>query len=296
VATRIEPGETARHATKRMARAELVGAAQAFDGPTSLAERIHAVRTSIKKVRALARLVRPVVGREAKREDRRLRRLARAIGDVRDAEVVLSTFDAVLSELREGARARLGGVRGRLASRLRVAAQPFGEGGKAAGLGRRLRRAAKRCARWAPPRKLEVSRAFGEGFLKGYRRARRAMKMAYAAPSGERFHAWRRAVKTHRHQVFMLETLGSAELAARLPELERLGQWLGDEHDLTTLGAALEEVRESFERVRDRELVARALARRQSELRARARTVGDKLFARSPAALARRATIAAPSL
>src|SRR5438552_12753445 len=100
VAFRIRQHEALPHAIKRMARAELAHAGGVVgDARRPLHERIHDVRTTVKKVRALDRLVRPVAGGAARKADDRLRKVARAVSGARDAEVVLKTFDDVAGKL-----------------------------------------------------------------------------------------------------------------------------------------------------------------------------------------------------
>ena len=97
MAFRLKPHETVPRAVTRMARKELAGGrATLIDERQPIAARIHHVRTAIKKLRALAQMVEPAVGRPARRAGRRLQKVARAVSGARDAEVVLETLDQVL--------------------------------------------------------------------------------------------------------------------------------------------------------------------------------------------------------
>jgi CHAD domain-containing protein len=126
--------------------------------------------------------------------------------------------------------------------------------------------------------------AIDQGLALGYRRARDAMAAAYRTKSGADFHAWRRRVKTHRHQIAALETLAPGRLKARIDRLDRLGDLLGDEHDLTVLEEA---VRGHLSRIPDRRQRARLLRRiadGRARLRRRARPLGNSLFTEIPSA------------
>ena len=286
MAYRIKTGESLRRAIQRMPRDELAAAAEAIvDEQQPLADRVHEVRTAIKKVRALTRLVGPSVGRPARRADRRLRKIARSVSSVRDAEVLLQTFDRLVEDLPAPRGDSLTKARGLLAERLEKQSRPFKGNGEADRLRRRLRKERRRVKRWKPP--ANQWRVVGRGFTDGYRRARRAMKQAYAgagrtADRDLAFHAWRRAVKAHRHQVHVLEAACPRRLKPRLDDLDKLGDLLGDEHDLTVLAQTLRRERSCFAKPGDCDRVLATLADRRRQLRSVARPLGEKLFAERP--------------
>ena len=280
MAFRIERGEPIPHAIARMARAELARAREIIGVERRpLTTRIHELRVSLKKVRALTRMVRPVVGPAARREDRRLRKLARSVSPIRDAQVLLETFTELGAKGGVEARPSLEAA---LEGRLRERARRLEPSNGLDELARRLRKARRRVERWAPD--ADDSRAgmsgLIEGYREGYRRARKAMAKAYRVQSGATFHAWRRAVKAHRHQVHVLEAWGPRHLERRLNELDRLDTSLGDEHDLGLLAEALRAEKtcapDDCARLLD------LLARRRRQLRVAARPLGNRLFAVRP--------------
>src|SRR4051812_36827695 len=56
---------------------------------------IHEARKSVKKARAALRLAHPKLDGAASRADRRLQKVGRALSLVRDADVLVQTFDKV---------------------------------------------------------------------------------------------------------------------------------------------------------------------------------------------------------
>jgi CHAD domain-containing protein len=286
MAYRIKTGESLRRAVARMPRAELAGAAEVIiDDKRPLDERVHELRTAIKRVRALTRLVRPHVGRPARRADRRLRKIARAVSAVRDAEVLLGTFDRLVADLPAPHGDSLVKARAQLAERLEKQSRPFKGDGEAVRLRRRLRKERRRVKRWTPSN--NRWRVVGRGFADGYQRARRSMVRAYegGASNADRdlaFHAWRRAVKAHRHQVHVLEAACPRRLKPRLDDLDRLGDLLGDEHDLTVLEETLRRERNCFTKPADCDRVLASLEDQRRQLRKVARPLGEKLFADRP--------------
>jgi CHAD domain-containing protein len=119
VAFEIRRGERLRHALKRASRAQLERARHTLRSHhRSPAERVHELRRTLKKVRALARLLWPTVGRPARAADHGLRACAREVARLRDAQVILQTFDDLCGDLPAPRGRSMRGARGRLATRL----------------------------------------------------------------------------------------------------------------------------------------------------------------------------------
>jgi CHAD domain-containing protein len=248
-----------------------------------LGERVHDVRTAMKKVRALDRLVRPAVGGSAREADRRLRKIAHAVSSLRDAEVILKTFDRAVGP----SRAALAGVRSRLAARLRAEVQAFEKEGRSLRLRADLAHERRKVDDWMP--EASAWSAIDEGLARGYQRARKAMAAAYRTESGTAFHDWRRMVKTHRHQIAALEAIAPSQMKPRLDDLDRLGDLLGDEHDLTVLEAAVQAELGRLPDPHRGDRLLQRIADRRDKLRKRARPLGKVLFAERPAAFRDRA-------
>jgi CHAD domain-containing protein len=289
VAFRIDPKQSLPHAIRRIVRAQLEEARAAAINPAlPLGERVHEVRTAMKKVRALNRLVRPALGKPARHADRRLRKIAHSASALRDAGVVLKTFDhAAAGGRRASWRAALAGVRARLALHLREQAQAFELDRCARRLRSDLAHERRKVDAWLP--KADDWSAIDGGLTHGYRRARQAMAAAYRTESGTDFHAWRRAVKTHRHQIAALEAIAPRRMTARLDALDRLGDLLGDEHDLTVLEAAIGAELADLADPQPVAQLQKRLAARRRGLRRRAQPLGKLLFEDRPSAFRDRA-------
>lgn len=244
--------ESVTRGLRSRATAQLAKAIDTLDDPRQpLSERIHEMRTSIKKVRALLAMVRSSSPRKTRRADRRLRKLAGTTSAVRDAHVMLETVDNLLSptagDKRADAsnlRATLTSVRGRLAARLRAAERTCERERQTETLARKLSRERRRVRTWVPPRGGKWDKLWRGpcvALSKSYRRARRAMGVAFAEQSPEAFHDWRKAVKAHRYQLQFLQGVWPRDISPDLADLEHLGELLGHEHDLTVLRAMLVE-------------------------------------------------------
>ena len=203
-------------------------------------ERVHDVRTRLKRSRAALELIGAGQGKSAnvnKKTDRRLRDLGRRLARPRDIVVQAHTFRILGTRL---SRELPGGPAGAGARRGRTAAGQAGRKSVEKEL-RRTARALRRLRRRL--RKFPVERgrrAIGKGITRTYRRARRALADVHADPTPERFHEWRKRVKLLSNE---LKIVGRAvpELATRYaPKVEKLGEILGQVHDLDCAAATTE--------------------------------------------------------
>jgi len=294
----VQAGESLSHALRRVGRAELRKGRKVLESAApivSAAENAHALRLATKKVRAVARLVEPVVGRKAREARRALGACADVMAAVRDADAAVRTFEEVRAALPVRMRSATDAVRSALAERLRHEAQRMDATGDGQRTLRKLRRKLHQqqddVARWTPDGKRWKNswKTAGLGLAAGYRRARRSMHRAYRDPNGDTFHAWRRAVKAHRYQLRLLSPWAPDELNPRVAELGRLAEWLGQEHDLTMLRRTLRANRFWFGEEADTYYeVIRRIDQQRREKRLRALPVGEQLFAERPRDLTRR--------
>jgi CHAD domain-containing protein len=219
---RIKSGERVDDAVRRIVDEQLAAARrEATDERAPLDERVHAIRSRLKKARAALRLVDRAGGPKVRAEERALRDLARSLARARDADVSRATLRAL--------------SRGK-APRDPTAAERAAEGRD---LHRALRRleAVRRAAVDVP----HGGRAAREAFARSYRKARRLMLELRPDASGPRFHEWRKVVKRLALQARILRAA-----AAKLPRaldgpLDHLPDLLGEIHDLSVLHARLEE-------------------------------------------------------
>lgn len=149
---RFAPGEAVEAGIKRMAREQVDKALTEINTRQfSHQRRGHQVRKRCKKVRALARLVRPVLGDQYAEINAQFRDLARTLSDLRDAHALVEAFDAVTADAREALQVSRVGI-----ETWHVETQGFD--------------------------------AVSVGLGKTYRRAREAMAAAQGNPTAERDH------------------------------------------------------------------------------------------------------------
>jgi CHAD domain-containing protein len=257
------------------------------EAQTNGAYAVHEIRKALKRLRALLRLLHRELGaKRYARESVALRDCARRLAGARDAEVMLATLDglvqrdphslassaavqALLAQLlaeRDAAAALVIGDR-------RVRGEVLGE----------LRSARSRAERWElRERGFKLLEPGLEGV---YRRGRRELRTARRRRSVEALHVWRKRVKELRYAAETLDRGGASYKRARgvARRADRLGEALGEEHDLALLATRVRERPRQFAGERKtRKRLLKSIARRRKALRKDALQEGERLYRRPP--------------
>jgi len=282
MAFRFRLAETFEEGCQRIAREQIERAQAQLKGPDDPVIAVHETRKSLKRLRALLRLIRPALGESVfHHENAQLRETARILSSARDRHVLLETvakLEAAASFQKKGlgqaVRAALTATNGEQSPIFESTALRQAQG--------RMAEAKKRLARLRL-----LGRGFdvvGPGLEACYRRVRRAFRAAYVELTDEAFHEWRKGAQQHWRHMLLLTRAWPASLAARASEARSLSQILGDDHDLAMLIAFLRS--DTGSRLGEDAAVIEQLARRrQQELREIAHPMGLRLFAESPKAL-----------
>jgi CHAD domain-containing protein len=203
-------------------------------GPRDAA--VHEARKSLKKTRAVLRLVRPVIAaKDFRRENTSLRDAARPLTEVRDARILVETFDKLLERFQEQFAGRsFTDMRQALQENLRgVRKRVLDEHNAFVVVAETVRQARERvndCTdvpdRWP---------SVGAGLHTVCRQARAAFRDAASAPDVAKLHEWRKQVKYLRYQLEVLRPLWPERIEELASEADRMGTLLGDDHDLAVL-------------------------------------------------------------
>lgn len=202
---------------------------------------VHETRKSIKRVRALLRLVRSGLGDATWREQNaRLRHVARMLSPMRDDDVL----GQISHRLAETADARLAAALSAFdTSRQEVALPASSDPALAeATLGEahtQLRHARKCLSGLAVAG--EVVDIAGTGLATAVRAGRRALSAVQSDPTDERWHELRKAVQVYWRQIVLLEAAWPEIQHARAETARELSQILGEMQDLAVLAAAARE-------------------------------------------------------
>ena len=131
----LKADESLPDGIRRLAKKELEQVREYMEGHTkdSRDDIVHESRKCLKKVRAVLRLVRPAIGRKTYRhENTTLRDAARPLTEVRDARILVDTFDNIMKQRGRHALGRsFTAMRKELVSHQRVVRQRVIEGEKA---------------------------------------------------------------------------------------------------------------------------------------------------------------------
>jgi len=278
---RLEPQESLAAGLERVVREQIAAAAEHLADDDEPARAVHEARKRSKEARAALRLLRGSLGDEAGRAARgALRDAARRVAAARDAEASLAVLDklrhaqrllrrehapaeAALRERRNAARAALDAAAATEVAAAFAAAE--------AGL---------------PAVRYALAETVAAALARIHRRGRDAMLAARASDSEEDHHRWRHEAKDLWYAVRLFEPAWPGPLAALAEELRVVSQTLGEEHDLTVLRETL--AAEGGDPPLLTPRIARAIARRQAQLRADAHDLGERLWAERPRAFAAR--------
>ena len=250
----------------------------ARDRNRPLDERVHRLRASLKRARAAVRLVRPEVGKMARRDERRMRDIARVVARARELTVEAETLRRLLE--------RAGGqIDPRLVDQLeearRLASMQGTSGDAAAQLAEAVAeadRARARLCRWPVE---HGRRAIADGLEETYRDARKALR-TLRDHDAEGFHEWRKIIKRLGYQLQLLRK-AAPDLWRTLGEpLELLGELLGEAHDFAALQARVAGGDGRFGRAGDRRRLLALLDEQTRLLQDRAWSRGAVLLALRP--------------
>ena len=232
----LQADEPLRAGLLRVADNLVKNAVERIRNPTSdRVEDLHFVRVTIKRLRAILRLIRPAIKKRAfDRENVRLRTAARRLSIARDADVArqtLATLPFAKQSEKDSAAVALAGFRkngapeANMSKTMKVTALDLDE------TRRNLHR-------------LRISRhewkAIEPGVRKVYRQCRKRMKRALRRGDDEAYHKWRIRIKSLYYELQMLQSVWPARLTKMVAGLNKLQDQIGADHDLVVLKRSLD--------------------------------------------------------
>ena len=260
---------------------------------------IHEMRKASKRIRALLRMVRPVIGeRVFKAENGALRDAARLVSGVRDGAVLVDAVGrmrgryehllapGVFLDLEDRLRRRHQRMLARVLDDDEVLEHVVGE----------LHRARSRYAAWPTDtedlrfalggsNRRVISNNFssiGPGIAGTYRDGQKHMKAAIAAPTTEHLHEWRKHVKYLRHQVEIVSPVWPEVVGGLATSLSHLGDVLGDDHDQSELVRLVGSLPDLMPDPDERNLLVALSQQRRRELQGAALVMGKRIYAEGP--------------
>jgi CHAD domain-containing protein len=233
---------------------------------------IHEARKGCKWLRASLRLLRNALDRDAARAElRRIRKIARMLGGVRDAAIRLISFRSL-------------GVEGFDELEHRLESEANAERSlqlNAAGQRKALLAIDVLEKGW---RRLRVKnggwRHLGRGVERSYRSARKGFSKMDQNVEDEKIHEWRKRAKDLLYHVRLLQPIKPRKMGKLEKHLDDLSDWLGYDHDLAVLAAFLKGDRHLSNADRS-ELLTQVKKHREEHLTA-ARHIAELVFDEKP--------------
>lgn len=285
MAFRFDAEETVGEAFQRTAREQLLAAETALshDAESDSAAAVHDARKSVKKERALLRLMRGALpGGQRRAENAALRDAARKLSGARDAEVMLQTLDG-LAERYAGQvpQHEFAAIRERLADGIH---EPDGAPPDALVAASELAASRERIAGW----RLESQgwAALEPGLRRTYKQGTATFRAARDAPTAEHLHEWRKRVKDLWYELRLVSQIGGPSLGGQAKDAHALADLLGDDHDLAVLRERLLGIAGGV--AADVDAVLGLLDHRRLQLQAQAMELGGRVYAERPKAFVRR--------
>ena len=268
-------GETLSGGLKRVLIGEVVTAREALADPTiGREEAIHRIRRRLKRARSLLSMLDEVPGADREGRVALLRDTARLLSGARDADVAAREARRILARA-EGATVAAAAV---MVERLESAqAAAHAHVPRLDEVAARLR-AGDANVRSLPER-FEAGRLLAEAIVEAHRRGRRDWRTLGEGLDTETLHDWRKRVKQRRHLSALVPIETSVTTAAIQHDLGRLGEILGEEHDLALLATRLDGDPTLLRPREGRDAVHDLIERRRRKLAKKALELGDELYA-----------------
>lgn len=298
---RLLPGEPLGAGLKRLGISEIDTAISGFyDGEEVFRDAVHSARKSMKRIRALLRLIRFEIGERAYRfENVWIRDTARLLAPVRDAAVMVNAIGEMRAMygpmLAEGALEEL---EGKLAvRRARSEERGMEDPELLPVVVANLERARSRYESW--PTDPEARELYGAGIrddyeairaglLTTYRRGRREMVSAYRSATPPAFHLWRKRSKYLKYQFEILTRIWPEMMIGMTITLDRVAELLGKDHDLAELLRLLSDRPDLCPDPLERSLINALAQQHRSDLETASRILGRRIFVEHPGALDKR--------
>jgi CHAD domain-containing protein len=270
----LHADEPLRAGLLRIGDSLIQNAADRIMCPTSdPGEDVHLVRVTIKRLRALLRLIRPVISRTAfDRENKRLRKAASRLSSARDLDIARQTL-ATLPDPNGGERDAAAVVLAGFDS----------DGDSEVKVSKAMKQILRDLERTR--RNLHRIGSFGRewktiepGLKNVYRQCRKRMEKALGQHDDEAFHNWRIRVKNLYYELQMLEPVWPERLKKMIERLKQLQERIGADHDLVVLKRSLQNTPDAFGSAETIEEIVGCLDGKSRKLRQATEPLGQRIF------------------
>jgi len=248
--------------------------------------KIHEVRKSLKKLRAVVRLVRKSTDRYQE-ENIFYRDLGREISFLRDKTAHLEALHRLKDKYQDSLyirtfsrfRKRLEGERQRAMNKAWKNHDPLSF----------IQKEIQTHQQTFKPFQVNTIDEIIPGLRKVYKRGRKGLERVNKSPTTENFHEWRKRTKYLRYQMEMLMAAFPHIISAFEESLHDLSDFLGNDHDMALLHERAFDYHESgFSGENEYQLLCALMAHERTTLQRSAVTLGQKLYLDDPDQFVRR--------
>ena len=277
MAFRIRPDESIAHGLRRLAKKELASAKEGLKGSKGHGKgAIHGARKSVKKVRAIADVVKADSGHGISGAGKRLRAVNCVLSAARDADVMNETLSKLLErQPRLLSEHTIDRVRRQLARHNDAMAH----GGAWRDVADELRDLRSDVKRWSP-----AHRRFGAlapGLRATHKRGRKAMARALESQRDTEFHEWRKQIKALWYELRLIEEAGPT-IQWAVKALDGAESSLGDDHNIVVLRAYVSTIHSSAKDSVELQDFWRGAQHVQQRLRRKAIASADTIYSTAP--------------
>ena len=275
----LQAGETYGDGMQRVCHREIERAIVWSQRPrNSKRSPIHQTRKHLKKARAALRLLSPVVGQKKfASAEKKLRKIAKLLSELRDAEVrfqtvsqLVETFDLEKDHVLDATETLLG---------FELESFLAASGEWQIDLPQRLSRVRSRIAKWdvaaldCKDLRCVVQQTYKTGV--------QSLNNALDQPTAENFHTLRKAAKELTYQLCLLAPVHPPFFGPLVDELKVLSEQLGDAHDLAFLGERLRKLGDIPGENPTSAAFFELIELREKELQLKASTHAEKFYGES---------------
>jgi len=281
---KLRDRELGTREARRIVYEHIGDALSALNGRKPADSSIHRARKSIRKARAVWRLLQPALPRATYCQvNKRLRAAGQPLGEVRDAAILVVTLDRLLKAGGGAAAAspvkvfRRALVKSRNAIKHGVMAAPTGLA--------LSRQALRRAIHEIDDYSLEKRgwSVLGKGMRRVYGRGRRMYRRARSDRRAEHLHGWRKQVKYLHHELAFLRPLWRGHIRRLADATDELSERLGVDHDLAILRAQVITHGRTFSSAAQQAEIIAVIDREREHLQSAAFMLGARIYAQKPA-------------
>jgi CHAD domain-containing protein len=285
LAYRFEQGEGVEAGFRRIANEQLAKILRRFDSDRQGETTIHEARKSLKRLKALLKLVRlGLAKKDYRREYDTVRDAGRRLSGVRDFEVMPATLASLKAQSCDLDKVGVEQVAAAIARAKRDFEQTWDCDTAINTAVADLKASAKRFAKIAVDDDFEVL-AKGAGKCLALLRAQG--ERALATGHDEDFHEWRKSAQLHWRHLRLLSPVWPELITARITVTRALADVLGYDHDLAVLAQFITAVPDNRLDKARRGGLDKAIKHRQSVLRDEARAYAGLLIIDEPSGFSR---------